>query len=52
MRTYQDTLRNEGDSAVHRSVGNVHIVGHKAKLSILLAFETKLEILDLRLRDT
>ena len=35
MRTYQDTLGNEGDSAVHRSVGNVHVIRRKASLKIL-----------------
>ena len=43
MRTYQDTLRNKGDSAVHRSVGDIHVVRCKASLRILCTLVTELE---------
>ena len=42
MRTYQDTLGNESNSAVHRSVGNVHVVRRKASLKILRTLITEL----------
>ena len=43
MRTYQDALCNKGDSAVHRSVGDIHIIGRKASIRILCTLETELE---------
>jgi len=31
----QDTLGNESDSTIHRSIGDIHVVGRKASLKII-----------------
>lgn len=43
MKTYQDTLCNQGDGTVHGSVGNIQVVGCKADLRIICTLITKLK---------
>ena len=42
LKTYQDTLGNEGDSTVHRSVGDIQVVGRNSTcINTLLVNELK-----------
>ena len=42
LEEYQDALSKKGDSTIHSSIGDIHIVRRKASISILCTLVTKL----------